>query len=162
MADQQKPMFGAESARLAAIRARKTAASKGTWQVVADLDPADGATLAIDAGDVRVADVFVPAGVTPAEQKTAEADVEFMVHARADVTYLLTLVSRLRGENAALVETVAAADTERDRLEADRAFVESVVVAWECGGAHPGDARDALTAIRDRLYARTPAAEPGA
>ena len=46
--------------------------------------------------------------------------------------------------------------------ETDRAFVESVVAAWVCGGAHPADARDALTAIRDRLYARTPAPEPGA
>ncbi|MFV2172399.1 hypothetical protein ACFHW2_11545 [Actinomadura sp. LOL_016] len=83
------------------------------------------------------------------EQKQLRAELE--VHRAANPLKALAITRIVQGLTVLVRVERDEALKRAEEAEADRAAIESVIAAWECGGAHPGDARDALTAIRVRL-----------
>jgi hypothetical protein len=90
--------------RLAEIRKREQAATKGPWEPVADYGPNFYAYL----GGSYLEGIGT---LNFGEGSQAEADLTFTLNARTDVPFLLAEVARLQGE----VDTLAAENTVLER-----------------------------------------------
>lgn len=105
--------------RLAEIRARAERATEGPWVQLPPWETVPATTPSIISPNGDIADRI-----------EAEADAEFIAHAREDVPYLLDEVERLRADLSRLDESHA-------RQAATLARVRERLAEYDEGGSHP-------------------------
>jgi hypothetical protein len=182
MADETKAPAGEGEDWLAEVRARAEAATPGPWAWAATCEKGYGANVGAEcfaeddddarhplSGDLseREDNYIVLQGIASMEHQNANADAEFIAHAREDVPRLLAALARAEAENARAAEEgfkvaarltarveeaeARAARAEGEREEARREWA-SAVELWEREAVQVGNERDAARAEAARLW----------